>query len=320
MGGRGSGSTPVIVQEAEAAEFVDSVEAIGTAQANESVTITSPVTENVASVHFEDGMRVEAGQILVELTQEEEEALLAEAKANREEAGKQLERVRSLVEQNALPAERLDEQVALYDAANARVRTTEARLHDRTIRAPFSGVLGLRRVSPGTLVSPGDIITTLDDIDIIKLDFDVPETFLGNIRPGLGIVARSAAFAGEDFRGTVSSINSRVDPVTRAITIRAEIPNPDHLLRPGMLLTVTLTKDQRQALSVPEEALVAEGDRHFVFIINGDQQAQRLEVEIGQRRPGTVEIISGVEPGQRVVTEGSIRLRPGAPVNIIQTL
>ncbi len=197
-----------------------------------------------------------------------------------------------------------------------RVEVIDARLADRLIRAPFSGVLGFREVSPGALITPGSLITTLDDTSIIKLDFPIPEAFLATLEIGQEVIARSVTYPGRTFQGRVTGIDSRVDPVTRAVTVRAALPNPEGLLKPGKLLTVELIKDRRQSLMIPEEALVPLRDQQFVFVVNDDDTVDRVEVDIGRRRPGSVEVLSGLSEQQQVVIEGTNRIGPGSPVTI----
>ncbi len=316
--GRGGpqGPVPVIAYVVDEAELTDRIEAIGTLRANESVTLSAQVTEKVTKVNFEDGQVVERGDILVEFTKVEEGAQLAEAQATLREAKQQLERIRGLVARGNSTEARLDEQQRVTDAAQARINAIAARMADRLVRAPFDGVLGFRQVSPGTLVSPGDPIATLDDINPIKLDFSVPETFLGVLRPGLTVEAQSAAYRDRAFEGTVTALDSRIDPVTRAVTIRAVVPNDENLLRPGMLVTVNLVRDQRQALVVPEEALIPRATRQFVFVVGDDGIAERREVGIGARRPGLVEITSGLSAGETVIVEGTTRALPGSEVTV----
>ena len=182
------------------------------------------------------------------------------------------------------------------------------------IRAPFSGVLGYRDVSAGTLLGPSRAVTTLDDIAIIKLDFTIPETYLSVIHTGQEVVAESVAWPGHTFHGTVSTVNSRVDPVTRAIGVRALIGNEEQLLRPGMLLTVKLTRDVVEALVVPEEAVVPIQSKQYVYTITSDGTAARVEIETGRRRPGVVEVVSGLSAGDEVITQGVIKVRPGGKV------
>jgi membrane fusion protein (multidrug efflux system) len=314
--GHGMPPKPVVVATPQHEEFVDRIEALGTAHANESVLITAQVTEMVISVGFEDGQVVEAGHVLVELTSDEESAKLTAARATYDEALRQYQRISDLVEQGSDSLSHLDQRIAARDAAAARLAELQAQLSDRLIVAPFAGVLGIRSVSRGTVVKPGDQITTLDDIDLIKLDFSVSEALLAFVQPGLEIRTSSVAYAEKTFVGRVSVVDTRVDPRTRAIRIRALIPNPDHLLRPGMLLRVELYANPQRSLSLPEQAIVPEGEHHYVFLVNEEGRAQRVEVRIGRRRPGVVEVLSGLSGNERVVVDG-IDLRAGAPLQVV---
>ena len=178
-------------------------------------------------------------------------------------------------------------------------------------------MVGIRDISPGALVEPADVITTLDDLSVIKLDFTVPDVYLASLTRGLPIVAKATAFGGRAFTGEISSIGSRVDPVTRSITARALSDNPDGALRPGLLMTVELLKNARQAIVIPEEALIPVGEQTFVLVVEPDgNTAVRQEVEIGTRRPGAVEVLSGLEEGQLVITHGTARVTPGQTVTI----
>lgn len=311
---RGGGAATVTTASVAPVIWSDAIEALGTAQANESVTITAKVTETVARVNFADGELATAGQVLVDLSGRAEVAQLEEEHAAYKEAQQQLARQSELVKQGTIARSQLDSQVAARDAARARMDTIRARLSDRVITAPFDGVLGFRRVSPGTLVTPGTPIATLDDIRTIKLDFAVPESFLANVAVGQRITARSAAWPDADFEGAVRAVDSRVDPVTRAVTVRAEIPNPDARLRAGMLLTVRLLKPERETLAIPEIALVQVGSRAFVYRVDAESKVAQVEVQVGERRRGAVEIVSGLVAGDRIVIEGTVKLRPGAAV------
>lgn len=312
---RGGGATPVVVSRVVEAPFTDTVEAVGTGRADESVEITANVSDRIASIEFREGQFVEAGTVLVRLDTSEEEASLAEALANLDDARQQFERLDQLVETNSAARSQRDQQKALMEAAEARVEIVRARIADRVIRAPFAGVLGLRAVSPGAQVVPGTLITTLDDVQPIELDFSVPESFLPVLRVDAPIRASSVAYPDRPFEGRVARISPRVDPVTRSVAIRAELPNESSLLRPGMLFTVDLVRDRRQGLMVPESALVPRGERQYLFRV-ADGRAEQVEVRLGARRPGVVEIVSGVEAGDTVVVEGSLRLRAGAEVTI----
>ncbi len=308
--------TPVAAEAVAPYLFGDIIEAIGTARANESVILTAQVSDTVKKVHFTDGAKVKAGTILVTLNNAEEIAQVSEAVANYTEAQKQFDRTKPLVDKGTLSVAALDAAQRTLDEAKARLERARARAGDYVITAPFAGMLGLRNVSPGSLVSPGTQITTLDDISIIKLDFSVPEKFLSTLAPGQEISAHSDAYPGTDFRGVVKTVDSRVDPVTRAVTVRAEIPNPDDKLRPGMLLVLDLVSNLQMTLSVPEEALVPVGDTQYLFRIKPDSTVERLAVVTGRRYNGRVEILKGLKEGDKVVTGGTLRIRDGLEVKI----
>jgi membrane fusion protein (multidrug efflux system) len=163
------------------------------------------------------------------------------------------------------------------------------------------------------LVTPGTTITTLDDLSSVRLDFTVPESFLGVLESGLGITARSVAFAGREFHGEVATVDTRVDPVTRAVTIRAELPNDDGLLKPGMFLTVRLAGQSSTRVVIPEAALVPEGDRQNVYLVR-DGRAWRTDVTVGRRLRGEVEILRGIAPGAEIIIEGTQKVANGGRV------
>lgn len=310
----GFGGAPLVVTETAAVRSIaDIVEAIGTTQANESVTITAKVTDSIRHVRFDDGDFVQQGDVLVELTNEEQTALLQEEEAVRQDAQNRYDRLKNLLEQRSIPVSDVDEAQSRLSEARARYQALVARLDDRLIRAPFTGLLGFREVSAGTLITPGTSITTLDDISVIKLDFALPEVHLGVVHPGLSLTAASVAFPGRTFDATVRTVGSRVNPVTRAVTVRAHIDNPDALLRPGMLMTVKLTTASRDALMVPETALLQRGMETFVYAVT-DGSAAMTTIDLGIRRDGWAEARSGIAPGQEVVVEGVMKVRDGGPV------
>lgn len=289
------------------------LEAIGTARANESVTITAKVTDTVSRVHFSDGDVVTGGEVLVELTNDEEAALLAEAGANVKDARTQYNRLADLLQQRSIPVSQVDEASARLQAAIARQESIEARLKDRLVKAPFSGLLGFRNVSEGTLLTASTPITTLDDISIIKLDFSLPEVHLGKLKVGQKIIALSDAYPGQSFPAEVRTIGTRVDPITRAVTIRAHVPNDAGLLRPGMLLKVNVVLSREDALMVPDTALLQRGDDVYVFLVEeGSARIQR--VSIGARQAGWVQVLDGLAAGQPVISQGVVKVRNNVPV------
>jgi len=314
FGGRGPTQAPLVtVERVRRDQLYDVVEALGTAQANESVTLTAKVTDTVRRVNFEDGDYVETGSVLVELTNQEEEAALAEARANLDDAESQLRRLEDLSSRGLTAASELDVARSRAAAQQARLNSVVARLRDRLIQAPFSGLLGFRQVSPGTMLSPNTTITSIDDISVIKLDFTVPETFIGAMNVGAKIIAKSVSFPGREFDGIVRTVGSRVDPVTRAITVRAHVPNVDRVLRPGMLLTVEVVTAEHAALVVPEGAVFQVQNRAYVYLVDG-QTARQHQIQLGGRRFGVVEVLGGLTEGDLIVVEGIIKLRDGAQV------
>jgi membrane fusion protein (multidrug efflux system) len=294
-------------------QVFDTVEALGTAQANESVTINAKVTDTVRHVNFSDGDYVNAGTVLAELTNQEETASLAEARANLEDAQNDLRRQEDISAKGLGSKSALDSARSKVAAQQARYDAVVARLKDRLILAPFGGLLGFRQVSPGTMVSPNTSITTIDDISTIKLDFTVPEAFLGSMTQGARVIAQSVSYPGRNFEGLVKTVGSRIDPITRAATVRALVPNSDHALRPGMLLTVQVLTTQHLALVVPESAVFQVQNRAYVYRVE-DFVAHQQQVQVGSRHFGTAEVLTGLNDGDLIVVEGIVKLREGLKV------
>jgi membrane fusion protein (multidrug efflux system) len=318
--GKGKGGdrpAPLVKAEpASTLRFVERVEAVGTARANEQVTLSAPVTERLVKLNFDDGAYVTKGQTLAVLAAGQETAQLNEAQARAREAQQQLTRIQTLRDRGFATKSNLDQQVAAAAAARAQAAGAQATIGDRVVRAPFSGWVSLRNISAGAVVSAGTEIATVSDVSSIKLDFSVPETLLPALRPGLTIEARSSAYPDQPFRGQISNIDPVVDPNTRAVTVRARMPNPDRKLRPGMLLTVAIETAPRMSLSVPELAIIGEGDARFVFVVGEGGKAKRQQVRTGLRQEGRVEILEGLMPGQPVITEGVVKVADGMKVRL----
>lgn len=318
-GPRGGRAVPVQVGEVRTHLFADVVEAVGTVGAAESVEITASVADTVASVDFGSGEEVRAGQVLLTLADAEERAAEAEARAALVEAERDAERLESLSDRDAIAPAELDRSRAALERAEARREVAWARLADHVVRAPFDGRIGLREISPGAYVSPGDVLLTLDQIDSVDLDFTVPERFLSGLERDLPIDARATAFPDEVFVGAIADIDSRVDPITRAVTVRARLPNPDARLRPGMLLAVEIRRDERESPAVPEVAVMRDGERASVFGIDetGDgARAVSRGVALGARDGRLIEVLEGLAPGDAFVAEGMHRASDGGAVEI----
>jgi len=308
---------PVVVARVSRAPFRDAVEALGTVLASESVTITARRAAHVVAIHFDDGQETQAGASLVSLSAAEERALLDEAQAVQVERAAAYERALEMRTQGIAAGSDLDTAKAQVDSAIARVRMLEAMLADFELRAPFAGQLGLRQVSLGAFVQPGTPITTLDDLSVVRVDFTIPEAWLGDVRIGMPIAARTIAFPGRAFPGTISAIDTRLDPQTRSATVRARVPNDERLLRPGMLMRLLVDRGENAVLQVPEASLLQQGAEHYVFTVDDRSIAQRTPVTIGRRRAGRVEVLEGLVEDQRLVLEGLVRVQSGLPVQVV---
>lgn len=304
----------VTTQVVQPRAFSDNLHALGTVHAREAITVTAKVSETVQQVHFDSGDTVTRGAPLVTLSGQQQQAALSEAQAAANEATRMYKRQSDLAAQQLIARASLDTQAAMRDAANARVAQIRAQLGDRVIRAPFAGVLGIRKVSPGALVTPGTPIATLDDIARVYIDFPLPESDLAFAGVGQRVSGSSASWPGRSFDGTVSAIDSRIDAASRALTVRADFPNPDQALRPGMLVEVSVHRAQRQALLLPEIAVVQVGGKTFVWRVNAQDKVAQVDVTIGARHDGLAEIVSGLKAGDRIVVEGTGKLRAGNSV------
>ena len=315
-GGRGQAVSQAVATERQ---FTDQIRVLGVARGRRSVNITSSTSELITRVLFTDGQRVAAGAPLVELQAREEDAGIIEARAQVAQAQRQYDRYKTLADRGIAPRVTAEDAETALESARASLSAAQARRGDRLIRAPFSGVLGLSSVTAGTLVNPGGVITTLDDIDVIRVDFPVPERYLGVLRTGAPIYAHIDAYGDQTFSGRIALIDTRVNEQTRSVTARAEIPNPGARIRPGMAVRVAVEQGVRTAPAVPEGAVQYEGEGAFVYrIARGERglTAQRVEVETGAVEGGFVEILSGLAAGDRVVGSGLNRIQPGAPVTV----
>ncbi|MCW8936075.1 MAG: efflux RND transporter periplasmic adaptor subunit [Gammaproteobacteria bacterium] len=314
------GAKHVIVAPVVIEQISNRIEALGSARATESTNISASVTEKVTKINFDDGQQVKAGDILVVLEQAEEQAQLVRAQAVRGERKLALQRLRQLEERQLTSPDEIDRTRLELEQAEASISVIRSLISDRVIRAPFDGTIGLRNISIGALVETGDLIATLDDTREIKLDFSVPSIFLQELQPGLKIKARAAALGNKEFHGQVKSIDSRIDTVTRSIQVRALLPNTDSSIIPGVLMQVDLLRNTRQALLIPEAALLPLADRQYVMrrvSKGGKDTVEKQLVNIGQRLPGFVEVLDGLNVGDQVVTHGNSKVQEGDTLNVM---
>jgi len=313
-GGRATTVSQLVVGERP---FTDRIEVLGVAKGRQSVTITSNTAELITAVHFSDGQTVSRGQVLVELKADQENAGISEARARLAQAERDYQRWKNLADKGIAPRATAEQYLALLETARAAVGSAQAQKLDRVIRAPFSGRVGISDIAPGALISPGTAIVSLDDVWVIRVDFSIPDRYLTTLRVGLPITARPDALPGESFQGRIAQIDTRIDPATRAIKARAEFPNPDGRLRPGMLVKVAIDQGVRTSVAAPEAALQFEGTQASVFVIAEEakgQVARLTKVETGLNQDGYVEIRSGLKAGQRIIADGLNRVQDGALV------
>lgn len=319
-GGGMGGPAPVTIATAQAKTFVDTVDVIGVAKGRQSVTLSAAATQLVESVHFTDGQSVAKGAVLVELKSTEQSAGLNQAQARLVQAQRELDRWKQLANQGFASKAALDEREASYLAAKADVDAARAREGDRTIRAPFAGVVGLTDIVPGALINPGAPVVTLDDVSSVRVDFEIPDRYLASIREGQPITARVDAYPGETIEGKIQKLDTRIDEQTRAITARAEFPNPSRRLKPGMMMRISIAQGQRQAVAAPEAAVSVQGDAAYVYVIakKGDQTvSEQRAVLTGVRQNGLVEIRDGLKAGEQIVADGLNKIQPGQQVRVL---
>ncbi|MBZ9611966.1 efflux RND transporter periplasmic adaptor subunit [Rheinheimera maricola] len=295
--------------------MIRSVNALGTGISNQSITLVSPTSDFVTELNVREGKAVKNGEVIARLNDIEERARVTELQGILEDNKRQLARLKNLATTQATAQSLLDEQQTKVNTTLAQLDIAKAQLAEMTIMAPFDGYLGLRQVSEGAYLNAGTVITTLDDLNTLRVAFSVAEHYLADIAVGMPLTVTNAAYGTAAFSGKISAVDTRLDPVTRTVTVHGALPNTDLKLRPGMLLNVTLELDKRQALQISEKALVPQQQKQFVYKVDAQSKVSQVEVTIGQRIPGWVEILTGLEEGDEVVVEGIQKLRSGVSIN-----
>jgi membrane fusion protein (multidrug efflux system) len=312
----GPRAVPVEVASVELMTVSEEVEALGTLAADESVVIAPEIAGRVVALGFKEGEPVKAGQVLVRLDTAILDAELKQAQADLGLARDTHERLRALVQRGSGTQVALDEAAAKLASSEARIQLAKAKLAQSTILAPFNGVVGLRSVGVGDYVPVGKQLITLTSIDPIKIDFRVPEIYLSRLKVGQPVQMRVDAVPDRNFQGGIYAIDPVVDVNGRAIRLRANIPNADLALKPGLFARLAITIDRREnAMVVPEMAVVPDAVGKMVYVVENGK-AKRISVEIGKRLPGKVEIVSGLKADMQIITAGQMRLRDGAPIAI----
>ena len=320
-GAPGEMQLPVEAVTLEPEPLARGLQTVGSLRADESVVVRPEVAGRIDRIHFEEGGRVEAGQPLFTLDPSTARAALSEAEANLRNSRSASERAKQLVDQQLIARSDYDTAQAAYGVDRARVETARAALSKMTLRAPFSGRIGLREVSVGDFVTAGQDLVTLVRSDPIEVDFSVPEGALAQVGEGQPIEVTVDAFPGERFSGRVVAVAPSVDAASRSVQLRAQVPNPDLRLRPGQFARLSLdTSAAGEALLVPEQALMQEGDTRFVYTVV-DGKATRVEVSTGRRVPGKVEVTEGLQAGDVVITAGQAKpmMHEGMGVMVLPT-
>ncbi|HEX7759910.1 MAG TPA: efflux RND transporter periplasmic adaptor subunit [Caulobacteraceae bacterium] len=320
-GGSQGGGAAVTPVAASLRTFTDRLAVLGVAKGRQSVTLSSNTAELVTGVRFHDGQAVSKGQVLVELKAREQDAGVAQAQAAVDLAQTTYDRWKKLFDEGWASKASLDQYKAALVQAQATLAQARSRQADRAIRAPFAGVVGLSDIAPGALINPGTPIVSLDDVAVIRVDFDIPDRFIATLKPGQDLTATTDAYPNQQFHGAVAQLDTRVNEQTRALRARAEFPNPGGRLRPGMLIKVAIDQGVRQALAVPEAAVQFSSDQAFVYVIanvNGRSIAQQRTVLAGVDEGGFIEIKDGLRSGELVVGDGMNRVQPNQPVKLLR--
>jgi membrane fusion protein (multidrug efflux system) len=315
----GPAAGPAVTVEVDKVAFMampQTITTVGSLRSDESVTLRPEVAGRIAAIQFQEGQRVAKGATLVRLDPAVNQAEVQQARANLKLAQSKYDRAVDLAKSNFISGQAKDEAENNLRVAEAAVALAEAKLAKTDIKAPFSGIIGLRSVSSGDYVKEGADMVNLESIDPLKVDFRVPEVYMQQVQVGQSLTVSLDALPGRKFEGKVFAVNPLIDAAGRAVVIRAMVRNPDTSLRPGMFARVSLiTRDEKNALVIPEQAIVPQGDEQYVFKVT-DGRVQRVKVELGQRRDAKVEVLKGLAANDLVVTAGQLKLRDGALVTV----
>ncbi len=314
------GNNPTTVKTAtiQNAELTRQIKSLGTALAYDSAKIVAATSDYLTYLDLNEGQQVKKGQLLAQLNDTEEKARVNELKALLNEQKRQLSRLNNLTRTQASAMSLLDEQQAKVTATQAQLDAVLARLSEMQIKAPFDGLLGLRQVSEGAYISTGTVLTTLDDISVIRVEFNVPERYIADLKIEMPLAITNVAYGKTTFIGKIKALDPRIDPLTRSIKVHGTIDNRELQLRPGMLLNVSVELANSNVLQVPEKAIVPLQNRHYVFVVDANNSVKQVEIILGQRVPGWIEVISGLQEGDEVVIEGTQKIRNGTVITRVE--
>lgn len=306
---------PVEIAPVAQGPVFDRFETVGSVEAGEAIQVVSEIDAVVKRLPFVEGQPVRAGGLLAQLDDDQLRAEVSRAVALRDQTKASFDRVKAVVGQGAGAPQDLDDAAAALKVAEANLSLAQTRLRKTRITAPFAGVTGAKRVSPGAYLRAGTPITDLASIAVIKVTFSVPERYLGRLRRAAAVKLTAPAFPGYEQLGTIDVIDPVLDPQTRSSRVIARVRNPGGRFRPGMSVNVAAVLSERsQAVTVPNEAVFSEGGESFVYIVKKDSTVTRSALTLGTRLPDVVEVVKGLEPGMFVVRAGHQKLFEGAKV------
>ncbi|MCG9745686.1 efflux RND transporter periplasmic adaptor subunit [Shewanella sp. Isolate8] len=311
-------AVPIASARVEAHQVAQHLSLVGKLAANHSVQIAAEVAGKVQAINLSDNQAVEQGQVLVRLEDAKAKANLAEAKAYLNDERRKLGEYQRLIGKHAITQTEIDAQLASVDIAKARLEAAQADLDYHTLKAPFDGVVGLVDFSLGKLVSVGSELVSLDDLSSMRLDLQIPERYLSQIYMGMPVVASSSAWPGAEFHGQVVAMAPRINPETLNLKVRVNFDNPDHRLRPGMLISARLNFDPVTQAVVPVQALEYSGTKRFVYVVGSDNIAHRTRVTLGARIDDQVLIDDGLSLGDTIVVKGLVNMRDGIKVEDVE--
>lgn len=309
----------VTIAQAELTRISSPISAMGTLIARQSVTITPQVSGRITELNLQDGKKIRQGELLLRLDDREQAARVAETAIALKNQKRKLADSETLYKRKAVSKDALQAQQAQVDLLKASLQAEQAKLDYYTLKAPFDGVLGFTDVGSGALINSGTAITTLDDISTVKVDIELPEGEFSQVAPGTSLTASTRAWPEQVFSGTVTSINSRINPSNLTFKARAVFDNASGLLRPGMLMTISIEKPAREQLTVPTRSVLYQGNNRYVYVLSKDNVAEKRLIETGQNLGDRITVLKGLAAGEIIVDQGVVKVREGSQVSISST-
>ncbi|BAJ01141.1 efflux RND transporter periplasmic adaptor subunit [Shewanella violacea] len=306
---------PVVTGVVEQHQLSQTISLVGKLQADKSVYISPEVAGKIKVIHVTANQEVHAGQLLIQLEDAKPQASVSEAKAYLKDEQRKLKEYLKLIDRNAITQTEIDAQRASVDIATARLGSAKAELEFNYIKAPFSGTAGLLDFSLGAMVTAGSELLSLDDLSSMRVDLQVPENYLSMLSVGMTVTATSRAWPDSAFTGHVMAIDSRINQETLNLKVRVKFDNTDHKLKPGMMMSASLSFPAVSEPVIPVQAIEYSGTKRFVYGVGEDQLAKRIQVTLGARIQDEVIITDGLSVGDRIVVQGLVNMRDGLRVD-----